>query len=529
MATTQRLGIDIVGKDKTAGAFSSVQRGMASLTRSMNQIKSMAAGVIGGNMLQSFVRGLIEINKASPPVKQAMDRLSTAWHGFALKIGDAGMNAALITFADRIGALILGADGLSKSIGAFMAGAINVMANVFEGVGRAIAFVYDNAAILGHYLAVFGIAVFAQKVLGTAMSFIYFAKSVRATGIIMGAFSAISRANLMVFLALAAGVAYATDSLDNLKAGMEAMWAKVKEVFPQLSAVGKDVMQGLGFDMSALSGNLVDMKGYLDNLGTVVDPTKQKTAELGKATTGAGRAIRKVGTDVTAALQPLKTYQAGLRVLNAELALGKINHSNYAKQLQKMQDAFLAAGPAFATLPGPLKAVEDGMNKVKEGGSEIADMFASQLTDGIMSFIDGTESLGKAFKSMVNGMLSDLIRLDLNSAFKTLFGGGGGQGLFGSLFGSLFGGSGSGGPAPSGLYGAANIPARAATAAPRSGASGMQVNIINNAPNTAVRTEERATPDGQRALYAIIDERIANQMPRVLSSGYGITPARRKR
>lgn len=302
MATTARLGIDITAIDRTRAAFASVERNMATVARTAQQFKFIMAGFFGGEVLQAMVRNFIEVAKQSAPVKTAMDNLNTAWLGFAQNVGKSGLNEALINFANRMGAMILNTDGLSASIGKLMGGAVNVMGAVFEAVGRSIAFAHDNAAIFARFIAAWGLVAFAQRVLGVATAFYFWAKSVRATGIVMAAFSAISRANLMVFLALAAGIAYATDSLDQLRSGLDAMWAKVREVFPQIGGAVSNAMENLGFDMSALSADIYNAVKYVDKLGQVSVPGAEKVAKLGAATKGAADKV-KIGTSAFSAFR----------------------------------------------------------------------------------------------------------------------------------------------------------------------------------------------------------------------------------
>ena len=141
MATTARLGIDIVGTDRTKAAFMSAQRSMQGLNRTATQIKAAFAGFAGGNLLASFARSMVNINKTSLPVKTAIDNLGAAWTQFGLKVGEGGLNTALISFSDKMNAMLTKTDGLSSSIGKLMGGAVNTMSKVFEGIGRSIAFV----------------------------------------------------------------------------------------------------------------------------------------------------------------------------------------------------------------------------------------------------------------------------------------------------------------------------------------------------------------------------------------------------
>jgi len=138
MATTARLGIDIVAADRTKAAFMSAQRSIVGFQRSISLIKGAVAGIAGGNLLASFTRSLVEANREVPAVKAAVDGMKGAFDDFARRVGDAGMNQALINFVNSMSGTMQSTDGVDRAIGTLMGGAINAMASTFTTIGTAV-------------------------------------------------------------------------------------------------------------------------------------------------------------------------------------------------------------------------------------------------------------------------------------------------------------------------------------------------------------------------------------------------------
>jgi hypothetical protein len=482
MATAKsNVQFNISAKDQTAAAFASVRRGLDSLNRSANQLKALFAGVLGGATLAKGIRELIAISAETEPVKSAFDRLSTAMRGFAQEIGNNGVNSALVYFSDRLGAMVYGTDGLAKSIGALLGGGIRVLASVFEGVGRAIAFAYDNLELLGRYLTLFGIAIFAQKVVAAGAAFIYFAKAVRATGIIMAALNAVSRVGLMTFLALAAGVAYATDSVDKLKAGVELLWSKVQEIMPQLGKASAEALEGLGFDLSAVSDDLANTSRYID----IMD-ARSKAASTG---------VEKLGKS--------------------------------------------SADTAVKIKGGLNPALKETGDVAASSMSEVSQTVQSSFSTAVDSLVSGTASVKEAFRDMTQSILQNVIKLFANQAFNSIFGmvagafGGGAVSPMGSF---NFGGPrAAGGPISAGktylvgekgpeLFRAgtsgAIIPNRAM------GGGGTTVNVYNQGGGD-VQQRKRRGSDGREILDIIVGvarQEQARGAKRLLGGGFGLSP-----
>ncbi len=391
MTTTARVGIDIVAQDKTRAAFSSATASLNRFNRSMNQLKGVMAGIAGGNILAGFVRSMVSVNKEVPAVKLALDRLNGAWILFARKVGDSGLNNALVNFANRMAGMVMGTNSLGESIGRFLAGAVNVMAGVFEGIGRAVAFTYDNLAAFGRLLAVIGLVAFGRSILFVAGNMLLFYRSVAITAKGMLAFTAINRMGTAGFVLLAGIIGYATDSLDDMKAMIDAVWVKVKEVFPGLGQVATEALKDLGFNVDSLTGEFASAFDGLRGLENVAAPAAEKLKKTGDG-------IKRVG----AAAKDTSFYM---------MDLGKSS-----------------------------KEANDAM-------SGVGDTFGSEFSSAFSSVIDGTKSVKEAFRDMAKGIITSLANSAVSRIFGSIFGGGEGGGIFGSLFGGARAG---GGPVQSG-------------------------------------------------------------------------------
>src|SRR5688572_15764605 len=94
-----RVKFEITAKDSTAAAFGSVRRSMDMLNRSLGVLRTTFSIFAGGAVLSGLTRSFIEINRHVPAVGTAITHLQRAWQAFALKVGDAGLNKALVDFS----------------------------------------------------------------------------------------------------------------------------------------------------------------------------------------------------------------------------------------------------------------------------------------------------------------------------------------------------------------------------------------------------------------------------------------------
>lgn len=503
MKTSQRLGIDITATNKTAAAFASVQKSMSGIERSLRSVKFLMAGFFSGNVLAGMVRNFVEVSKQSAPVKTAIENLQRAWYGFSQQVGESGMNDALISFANRMGALILSTDGLSRSIGAFMTGAINGMSFLFEGVGRSIAFVYDNMEILSRIIGSLALAMLARNVIGVAIAFFNWAQTVKATGLIMTAFHAITRSNLYVWLALGAGIAYATDSLDTLRAGLDTIWQKVREVFPEIAKAGAEMAEGFGFDLKALTTDLNDATSYIEKLRDINMPDLAKK-EIIKPNTlddiyGAGKAVKAMrdsfDTQVAGAKSALEELRASMTDFTGA---GKTALMNFGAGLEDVFVKFAQGGKlSFKDLIDTMIA-------------DLARLSYKLAMSGLLDALTGKNTGGNQIANIVG------------AAVKGIFGGGFATGgVFANSIVSrptafAYGGSnmgimGEAGPeaimplkrGPDGKLGVSGG---------RGAAPVVVTHTVINYSGAKIEQQERTGPNGERELLTIIDRRMAAQI-----------------
>jgi len=488
MSTKARLGIDIVATNKTAAAFASVQKNVGSIQRSMQSLKFLMAGFVTGNFLEGMMRSFVEVSKQSAPVKAALEGLSSSWNSFAQKVGENGLNEALINFANRMSGLIQNTNGLAQALGALMGGAVNGMGRTFEVIGRAIGFAYDNLGFLTRAIAVFIGLKFGQQIAWTGMTILRFAAAMRIGAMAMGLFTVatnIGKKGLMaltaVGIAAAVGMESVTEVLSNTMQNIERMMGPV---FSTLN----DGLQALGLDTSALTNELA---GFVA-VGSKVQSTQ---ANLGKGASDASLGVTK------------------------------------------LSDSFSMLGMETVHVMTPMQEV---MSQMQDMGSSIKSSLGNSLSD----VITGTMSVKDAFASMAQSIIRTMAdmasQLAINAGFKLLMsmlGVGGGAGF--SFGGMMFGGvRAAGGPVSSGrsyLVGEKGpemfTPGRSGTITPNHAlGGGMNVTVINNTP-ARVNTS-RGADGGLRV--EIVEEMVANAFARggskidqAIQLGYGLRRAGR--
>lgn len=88
------------------------------------------------------------------------------------------------------------------------------------------------------------------------------------------------------------------------------------------------------------------------------------------------------------------------------------------------------------------KSAIKSTNDLKETVNQASSIISSGLADAFVAVANNVKDAGRIAREFVVGLLNDLSRLFLNTAFRLLFGkvdgDGGGTGIFGSLFGSFF-------------------------------------------------------------------------------------------
>lgn len=279
--TTSRVGIDITARDRSRAAFSSIDRSLAALNRTVRVIKGGLAGFVGGNLLANVVRSLVEVNRASEPVSTAINQMQRAWRAFALRVGDSGLNQGLIDFSQRMGALVVGSNGLATAIGRVLGGGARLLASIFEGVGRAVAFTYDNLELLKRILIGLAFVEVAYRVFALGQAFIRLVTAVRAAGAVMALYSLVTRRTVIVMLGMVTVAAQLSGQLDNLKAFMGDVWTQAEQLVPVLGSELTGAMQLLGFDTDALVKDFDSFRGQLAGLPPLIDDIAASKAKLG--------------------------------------------------------------------------------------------------------------------------------------------------------------------------------------------------------------------------------------------------------
>ena len=126
-------------------------------------------------------------------------------------------------------------------------------------------------------------------------------------------------------------------------------------------------------------------------------------------------------------LSPLDKYNVRLSRLNELLAAGAISNGQFQIALDKSKQTLIESNPILSNM-------QEGMNS-----------FTDSLVDAASSGESFGDSMKKTFKSMVDSILKDLLRLSTKNFLGQSGAGGGGLGsIFGGIMG-LFGGGGGGG------------------------------------------------------------------------------------
>ncbi len=471
MSTTARLGIDIVGRNLTGRAFDEVEHKLKGIEKATKFV-SKAFELFGVfTAVDRIVGPLIEVNRNLAPVEESFKRVDRAFQAFALRVGSSGLNDGLMAMNDAMSRAYVSGKGLAELLGGYLGTVFSDIAAAIDTASRAAGFFADNIDKL--------------------------------------------TAKLQQLAPWLGPMAKFLADHANPIATIQSTWNQFIG-----SGGGNVVAQGLQ-SIGVETGSLTVATGKLDR---EVDHLGKTFKEMHDAASGRGKGrgglsefekLVKLGDKWRDATRtPLEQYRAQLQELNVLLEKGAIGHTTYSRALEKIGDDFLKAGAAISKAKDPLDEFHAGLQKIDEA-------IGGKFADALEGIVDGTKSVTSAFKDMVGSILSDLLRLEINSLFKDLFGAGGGplQWLLGG-----FGGGGGGLYAPV-ATGSAGL---GASAIPQRGSGGMKVEIHNYA-GAAVTTQESRGPDGERILKAMIGDELNRQMPRLLSTQYGIAPSQRRR
>lgn len=216
---------------------------------------------------QARMFGVVISEEASRGAEQFNDNITrlTQYAQGAVSNFTSGLTPALVNVSE---ALV----GSATSTNAFRV-AGEAAGRVLEGTARAVIVVKDNLWLLGDVMKGLGLVLFTRYLFGVAAGFISFAKAVKAAGLVLTAFNAIKRASLMTFIALAAGIAIATDSVDELKRGLNLVYETAQQIVPELAQTGKKMAEAFGIDLSGLEADLNAARKLIsDGGGEVFNP-----------------------------------------------------------------------------------------------------------------------------------------------------------------------------------------------------------------------------------------------------------------
>ncbi len=140
-----------------------------------------------------------------------------------------------------------------------------VAGRILETFARIVIVVSDNIDKLKGLMIAVAEVMLARYIFGVAAAFISFAKSVQAAGLVLTAFNAIRKISLAGFIAIAVGIAMATDNVENLKKGMTQIYDTASSMVPGLEAVGKSITDAFGIDLSGLQADLSAARKEIEN------------------------------------------------------------------------------------------------------------------------------------------------------------------------------------------------------------------------------------------------------------------------
>ncbi len=264
---------------------------------------------------------------------------------------------------------------------------------ILEGMARAVIVVKDNLGLLSDILKGLGLVLFTRYIFGAASGFVAFAQAVKAATITMTAFNAAKKIGLVGFITLAAGIAIATDSVDELKKGLDFVYQTAQDMVPGMAEFGKQISDAIGIDLSGLQADLSAARAMVEksNAGAFIPEIPGKDGEVSKE--GDGPVVpgvspsQEVGTlflDRFAAIQEgfkserqllEEEYSLNQMVLDNALNTEQIKKEEYrrlSEQLEKdhqnnlaaiRQQGFDVQLDAAASLFGSLAQLTDSGNK----------------------------------------------------------------------------------------------------------------------------------------------------------------------
>ncbi len=378
----------------------------------------------------AMILGIVEesYNKLSQAAAEGfagnVDSLGEAFRDFSETLGKA-LEPALIATTKGLTALIKAANDLFKSPLGKTAGVFTAIALAAKGVAIALPLV---SAGLIKVAAAGGIATIALN----AIPFVAIATGL---GLLTTAFFKF-RGEKEKFDNLVA-----TGGEADLTAGIKEQEKVVKALEGQLEKTNKKRAGHVKKRLEEEQAELRMLKGRLKTVESdkLIEESANKIVELKKTETELEEQKSKKFADF------LKKQQ-----LSKELLEASVNGNREEIELQHAINAAVAIhGEAnrqkITDILTANAGLEDQVDKLKETGdaaeglsdvfAEIGDTIGSQISDALVSAINGTKSLGEAAKSIVNDLANSLLKLGINTLLKTT-----GFGIFSNLPGFANGG-----------------------------------------------------------------------------------------
>lgn len=559
MATTQRLGIDIVAFNKTAQAFASVEKGIGGITRSMQALKTFAAGAFGalslgalGSVLKSTIDHMDELGKSAQKIGIPVAELSKL--EYAAKLSDVSLNDLNSTVAKFSKNLAeIGAGGKNDAGSALRAlgisatnaqGQLRPTSEIILNIADDFASMRDGANKTAIAIALFGKAGAEMIPLLNGGS-----QAIKEAG------DQLDRFGGVVTPEAARQAEEFNDNLTKLQTAFSALLQQaVAPVLPKLieltqsfidlAQTGAPVKQWVDDTIAFFA----ELKPFIETTRKEIDMLTEGLRYLGLVAKkpleinipGGGLPVDKVIPKKPLIDAPSMPKTSGVPKIAKAGSVDDIYGKGFSKQLEETTKT-------FQELWDEMDSGIPTTNAAADAFQSMADTISNSLSTALEGLITGTMSVKDAFKSMAQSIsqtlaqiAADLIKSSLlkvlGIAAGSLAGGGGaGINVGGMTFGGLYADGGNLGAGKWGIAGEAGPeiihgPARI-TPMDKMGGSGNSVNIqiINNSS-----AQTRKQEDGNGNVRVIIEDVVSDMMIRggnkidaAMNRGYGLRRAGR--
>ena len=365
----------------------------------------------------------------------------------------------------------------AKSSG-FLKTATNALTSAFNGFARAAIVLYDNIVPVAKLLAIWvgsGVIVsLGSAAISVGLAFVKLATATRVLGLTMAAFDLIRGISMRGLLLIAGVVALATGAFDGFGEKIAALGDKLKNLLPEGAVSGaKAILEGMGLNLKGLTDDLNSWKNEAGKKGGLFDPNIYKTSKdaLDSFIASKQKQIAVFQAEAATIGQSAEA-QARAKMVAEGLAIATANHipitESLRQKISELADSF-SRWNAIATVgqqvfeqtrtPAEQFAITmERLNLAFDNGKTNSELYergvaqaqqalvqanphAQNLGNALETAFDKAMAGGAKLKDVINSLISDLVRMEAKTAFKTLLYGGqggvGGGGLLGSLFSAL--------------------------------------------------------------------------------------------